>query len=797
GTHTIEVINQEPYKGKVNNHFNDPTCFSKMTKLKFLKISNVHFPQGLDYLSNDLRILEWYGCSLKSLPSMFEPKHIYELDMCSSQLETLWKNDLDMPNLKSINLSFSKDLADIPNLTSAPNLVKLNLEGCTKLTMLHASVLLHKRLRYLNLKGCTCLESLGSSHMEMEALEALLLSGCSKLECIPEFGENMKHLEHLYVDGTRIKKLPENLGEMCDLRNLDVSRTCIEELPSSISRLKKLRLLHRLQSFPKLSLLDEDTDYGPRSRFNYYVSTKRVDVSKFQASSFNSCPTVSLLNCPKLAVNKRGNNLAEKLRTKYWMTPEAVFKIVGAGTEIPAGFVQPDNKGLFHEGPWIGVAIFAVISVNNIDGCTETKYTVTAHIHLGDKHSKFPVCINFLEADSKTQLVFYWTVVDDLRRIVVSSQKINIIVSFSVEPEDNNLQRQESMIRVGNGMIHIANLNRECFESRIEACIDYTYMDHRIHKILDLVFDKERRQICSLNSIYQITKGLLEISEEYFAHLNANSTGNYSYYVISLGASALYNDFVQSVKEINDGWLSVKLALEQIVVKSRADNCSYKEMLQHINDLEADKSVGFSDKFIKLLELIFIRTFDVVHDFNMVLHDKYKFKPENSYFVLKGKVFAKLPVIVTCVLCTLAAYMGDCELLEAMKQSNMNSLLLHLLQSFTARKRMKDGYFIIKTHSNCELQISDFCDNRILLQELMNKMGRSTCFTKENAEEMVSVINKLQNNIAMVSSTIQEISSHADQYSNDLAKVKKHVKFFTKLSKDDNIISMLPLLTEN
>ncbi|KAJ0577508.1 putative leucine-rich repeat domain superfamily [Helianthus annuus] len=296
-----------------------------------------------------------------------------------------------------MNFSFSNNLTCIPNLTSALNLEKLSLEGCTNLTSLHESVLLHKRLRYLNLKRCTCLESLGRSHMEMEALEALLLSGCSKLEYIPEFGKNMKRLEQLYLDGTRIKKLPENLGEMCDLRNLDVSGTFIEELPSSISRLKKLRLLHvnrcllsfktggflnpsldtlssglkevdlsscnlsvvpdgigllchlitldlsgndfvslpasigllsklrmlclnnckSLQSLPKLSLVDEDMDYGPRSRFNYYVSAEAVDGSKFYASSFNSCPIVSCLNCPKLAVNKRGSYLAEKILNSY------------------------------------------------------------------------------------------------------------------------------------------------------------------------------------------------------------------------------------------------------------------------------------------------------------------------------------------------------------------------------------------------------------------------------------------------------------------------------------------------
>ncbi|PWA81475.1 NB-ARC domains-containing protein [Artemisia annua] len=89
---TIRIINQE--KVEMDDFIDDPYCFSIMRRLKFLRISNVRFPQGLSYLSNDLRILEWLECSLKSLPSNFKPVHMYELEMCYSQLETLWEETL-------------------------------------------------------------------------------------------------------------------------------------------------------------------------------------------------------------------------------------------------------------------------------------------------------------------------------------------------------------------------------------------------------------------------------------------------------------------------------------------------------------------------------------------------------------------------------------------------------------------------------------------------------------------------------------------------------------------------------
>ncbi|GJV25803.1 NB-ARC domains-containing protein [Tanacetum coccineum] len=199
---TIRIINQE--KVEMDDFIDDPYCFSIMRRLKFLRISNVHFPQGLSYLSNDLRILEWHGCCLKSLPSSFKPTHMYELEMCYSQLKTLWEETLVFPNLRSIDLTFSKELIKILDLTSTPKLVKLILEGCTNLKELHESVLLQKSLQYVNLTGCTHLQSLGRSNIEMEALVTLLLSGCSNLEYIPEFGQNMKCLENLYLDGTNI-----------------------------------------------------------------------------------------------------------------------------------------------------------------------------------------------------------------------------------------------------------------------------------------------------------------------------------------------------------------------------------------------------------------------------------------------------------------------------------------------------------------------------------------------------------------------------------------------------------------
>ena len=77
-------------------------AFSNMKKLRLLKIynaqsskdlfrGNVKFLQGLSYLSNELRFLEWDGYHLKFLPTNFQPIKLVELRMHFSGIRQLWK----------------------------------------------------------------------------------------------------------------------------------------------------------------------------------------------------------------------------------------------------------------------------------------------------------------------------------------------------------------------------------------------------------------------------------------------------------------------------------------------------------------------------------------------------------------------------------------------------------------------------------------------------------------------------------------------------------------------------------
>ena len=69
-------------------------AFKKMPNLKFLIFRyphRVHCPLGLEYLPDELRLLEWPCCPLKRLPINFQPTNLVELSLEQGELEQLWE----------------------------------------------------------------------------------------------------------------------------------------------------------------------------------------------------------------------------------------------------------------------------------------------------------------------------------------------------------------------------------------------------------------------------------------------------------------------------------------------------------------------------------------------------------------------------------------------------------------------------------------------------------------------------------------------------------------------------------
>ena len=73
---------------------------------KVLIRGNVQLPKDLSYLSDELRIIEWYGYPFKSMPTSFQPNKLVELRMHRSRIIQLWKGIMVRFSLKKICIFF-------------------------------------------------------------------------------------------------------------------------------------------------------------------------------------------------------------------------------------------------------------------------------------------------------------------------------------------------------------------------------------------------------------------------------------------------------------------------------------------------------------------------------------------------------------------------------------------------------------------------------------------------------------------------------------------------------------------
>nr|XP_048319494.1 disease resistance-like protein DSC1 [Ziziphus jujuba var. spinosa] len=169
--------------------------------------------------------------------------------------------------LISINLGHCVYLNQIPDLNRVPNLKRLILEGCKRLSKVHSSIGELKKLVLLNLKGCESLKSIAQG-INLGSLETFILSGCTILTKFPEIFGNMDRLSELYLDGTAIKelrisgeclsgltflnlrdcknllKLPDELCSLTSLKALDISGCShVDQLPENIGSLEQLEIL--------------------------------------------------------------------------------------------------------------------------------------------------------------------------------------------------------------------------------------------------------------------------------------------------------------------------------------------------------------------------------------------------------------------------------------------------------------------------------------------------------------------------------------------------------------------------
>ncbi|XP_010442102.1 PREDICTED: disease resistance protein TAO1-like [Camelina sativa] len=239
---------------KENFHISE-RAFQGMTNLQFLKLWGWFreytslLPCGLEYMPPKLRLLEWKYFPMTCLPPIFNSEFLLELQLCYSKLEKLWEGIKPLPNLKWIDLSWSKNLKELPDLSTATNLKELNLEDCSSLVELPSTIGYTKNLQKLNLRRCSRLISLPSFIGISSHLQELSLDGCSSLVELPSFVGDLSNLNKLdFSYCSSLVKLGSFVGDVSNLKRLDFSRcSSLVELPSfvgNLSNLEEMNLIH-------------------------------------------------------------------------------------------------------------------------------------------------------------------------------------------------------------------------------------------------------------------------------------------------------------------------------------------------------------------------------------------------------------------------------------------------------------------------------------------------------------------------------------------------------------------------
>ncbi|XP_028798421.1 disease resistance-like protein DSC1 [Neltuma alba] len=273
GTEAIQSITLNV--AKIEDLQLSPKTLSSMDNLKFLNFykgafekGNLHLPSGLEFLSNQLRLLRWDDYPSKSLPATFSAENIVTMKMYNSKLTKLWDGVQNLVNLREIQLAESEYLIELPDFSEAKLLKNVNLSYCTRLRSVHPSVLTLPNLNQLRLVDCKALTSLTSS-APLKSLTFLVLSGCSRLREFSVTSEKrlelflsntaindelwsssgrLGNIEELSVDGCQsLTNLPYKLVDLSGLRSLSISGC--NKLASNLHF-----LLNKLRSLKNLSL---------------------------------------------------------------------------------------------------------------------------------------------------------------------------------------------------------------------------------------------------------------------------------------------------------------------------------------------------------------------------------------------------------------------------------------------------------------------------------------------------------------------------------------------------------------
>ncbi|KAL1211064.1 Disease resistance protein RPS6 [Cardamine amara subsp. amara] len=285
-------------------------AFEKMRNLFFLKIIKKpykevhwHISEGFNYLPSKLKVLSWKGYPLRSLPSSFCPQHLVKLKMQNSKVEKLWEGVHPLTALKRVDLSGSKNLREIPDLSMAINLKKLLLKRCSSLVKMTSSIGRLHKLLVLDMSWCTKLEAL-PSRINLKSLNKLNLDGFLRLRSFPDISSNLSWLN---LSRTTVEEFPSVL-RLENLDTLHMKEIKSQKLWEGVQLLPCLKTIdlsgsEKLKNIPNLSRAT-NLDW-----LNLKGCSSLVELPSSSIQNLNKLTYLSMEDCIKLETLPTGMNL--------------------------------------------------------------------------------------------------------------------------------------------------------------------------------------------------------------------------------------------------------------------------------------------------------------------------------------------------------------------------------------------------------------------------------------------------------------------------------------------------------
>nr|XP_023877376.1 disease resistance protein RPP5-like [Quercus suber] len=193
-------------------------------------------------------LLQQMGMDIVRQEALKKPGERSRLWRYKEALDVVTKN-MNFVSLTNVDFSWCNLIMKIPNLSTAPNITQLILEGCRNLVEIDDSVGHLDKLEVWDLFQCQKLETLPNC-LTMKSLRYFDLLECERIKKFPNILHKMKGVQYLNLEGNCTNELPPSFGNLIGLEGLIISSDSGEaRLPSSIYNLQHIKELQLAGDF--------------------------------------------------------------------------------------------------------------------------------------------------------------------------------------------------------------------------------------------------------------------------------------------------------------------------------------------------------------------------------------------------------------------------------------------------------------------------------------------------------------------------------------------------------------------